>query len=70
MAEELETELPDVREDGRRPPRAVVVSHRVEEEMFGMHQRAQAMGDDDSYAVCGVAAHGAADALFGGGIDR
>ncbi|MCJ9694725.1 ABC transporter ATP-binding protein/permease [Rhizobium sp. PRIMUS64] len=35
MAEELETERPDVREDGRRPPRAVVGSHRVEEEMFG-----------------------------------
>ena len=24
-----------MREDGRRPPRAVVGSHRVEEEMFG-----------------------------------
>ncbi|MBY5799083.1 ABC transporter ATP-binding protein [Rhizobium leguminosarum] len=35
MAEELEIERPDVREDGRRPPRAVVGSHRVEEEMFG-----------------------------------
>ncbi|TAV83828.1 ABC transporter ATP-binding protein [Rhizobium leguminosarum] len=35
MAEELETERPDVREDGRRPPRAVVGSHRVEEEIFG-----------------------------------
>ncbi|MBY5563041.1 ABC transporter ATP-binding protein [Rhizobium leguminosarum] len=35
MAEELESERPDVREDGRRPPRAVVGSHRVEEEMFG-----------------------------------
>jgi len=35
MAEELETERSDVREDGRRPPRAVVGSHRVEEEMFG-----------------------------------
>ncbi|MFF0952229.1 ABC transporter ATP-binding protein [Rhizobium leguminosarum] len=35
MTEELETERPDVREDGRRPPRAVVGSHRVEEEMFG-----------------------------------
>ncbi|NKL97590.1 ABC transporter ATP-binding protein [Rhizobium leguminosarum] len=35
MAEELETERPDVRENGRRPPRAVVGSHRVEEEMFG-----------------------------------
>ncbi|MBY5317088.1 ATP-binding cassette domain-containing protein [Rhizobium leguminosarum] len=35
MAEELETERPDVREDGRRPPRAVVGSHRVEEDMFG-----------------------------------
>lgn len=35
MAEELETERPDVREDGRRPPRAVVGSQRVEEEIFG-----------------------------------
>jgi ATP-binding cassette subfamily B protein len=35
MAEELETERSDVRDDGRRPPRAVVGSHRVEEEMFG-----------------------------------
>src|SRR3954471_19160962 len=35
MAEELETERPDVREDGRRPPRAVVGSHRIEEEIFG-----------------------------------
>jgi ATP-binding cassette subfamily B protein len=35
MAEELETERPDVREDGRRPPRAVVGSHRVAAEMFG-----------------------------------
>ncbi|TCL71857.1 ABC transporter ATP-binding protein [Rhizobium sp. BK251] len=35
MAEEMETERSDVREDGRRPPRAVVGSHRVEEEMFG-----------------------------------
>ncbi len=35
MAEELETERSEVREDGRRPPRAVVGSHRIEEEMFG-----------------------------------
>lgn len=35
MAEEQETERSDVREDGRRPPRAVVGSHRVEEEIFG-----------------------------------
>ncbi|WP_029042608.1 ABC transporter ATP-binding protein [Cucumibacter marinus] len=35
MAEELEAERHDVREDGRRPPRAVVGSHRIEEEMFG-----------------------------------
>ena len=35
MAEELETERADVREDGRRPPRAVVGSQRIEEEMFG-----------------------------------
>ncbi|KKB06955.1 multidrug ABC transporter [Devosia geojensis] len=35
MSEELETERNDVREDGRRPPRAVVGSHRIEEEMFG-----------------------------------
>ncbi|MCQ1853994.1 ABC transporter ATP-binding protein [Neorhizobium galegae] len=35
MAEELETERSDVRDDGRRPPRAVVGSHRIEEEIFG-----------------------------------
>jgi ATP-binding cassette subfamily B protein len=35
MAEELETERADVREDGRRPPRAVVGSQRLEEEIFG-----------------------------------
>jgi ATP-binding cassette subfamily B protein len=35
MAEEMETERSDVREDGRRPPRAVVGSQRIEEEMFG-----------------------------------
>lgn len=35
MAEELETERPDIRDDGRRPPRAVVGSHRIEEEIFG-----------------------------------
>ena len=34
-SEEIETERNDVREDGRRPPRAVVGSHHVEEEMFG-----------------------------------
>ena len=35
MTDEIETERNDVREDGRRPPRAVVGSHRIEEEMFG-----------------------------------
>ena len=35
MSETIETERNDVREDGRRPPRAVVGSHRVEEEIFG-----------------------------------
>jgi ATP-binding cassette subfamily B protein len=35
MSGETEVERHDVREDGRRPPRAVVGSHRVEEEMFG-----------------------------------
>ncbi|MCQ1836383.1 ABC transporter ATP-binding protein [Neorhizobium galegae] len=35
MAEELETERSDVHDDGRRPPRAVVGSHRIEEEIFG-----------------------------------
>lgn len=35
MAEVIETERNDVRDDGRRPPRAVVGSHRVEEEVFG-----------------------------------
>ncbi|AYG59146.1 ABC transporter ATP-binding protein [Rhizobium jaguaris] len=35
MSETTETERNDVREDGRRPPRAVVGSHRVEEEIFG-----------------------------------
>ena len=34
-ADELETERNNVRDDGRRPPRAVVGSHRIEEEMFG-----------------------------------
>jgi ATP-binding cassette subfamily B protein len=32
---ETEMERNEVREDGRRPPRAVVGSHRVKEEMFG-----------------------------------
>ncbi|MBI1416835.1 MAG: ATP-binding cassette domain-containing protein [Limimaricola sp.] len=35
MVGEQETERNDVREDGRRPPRAVVGSHRIDEEMFG-----------------------------------
>lgn len=35
MTEELEVERGDVRDNGRRPPRAVVGSHRIEEEMFG-----------------------------------
>ena len=36
MTEELqEVERNDVRDDGRRPPRAVVGSHRIEEAMFG-----------------------------------
>lgn len=35
MVEELETETADVRDGGRRPPRAVVGSHHVREEMFG-----------------------------------
>jgi len=35
MSEELEVERDDVRDNGRRPPRAVVGSHRIEEEMFG-----------------------------------
>lgn len=35
MAGELEVERNDVRDDGRRPPRAVVGSHRVEEDIFG-----------------------------------
>ena len=35
MAEELEFERNDIRDDGRRPPRAVVGSHTVEEAMFG-----------------------------------
>ena len=35
MADVAETERNDVRDDGRRPPRAVVGSHRVEEEIFG-----------------------------------
>jgi len=34
-AGELEAERNDVRDDGRQPPRAVVGSHRIEEEMFG-----------------------------------
>lgn len=35
MSEELETERHDVNDQGCRPPRAVVGSHRIEEEMFG-----------------------------------
>ena len=35
MAEELEVERHDVRDDGRRPPRAVVGSHSIEEDMYG-----------------------------------
>ena len=34
-AGELEAERNDVHDDGRRPPRAVVGSHRIEEEIFG-----------------------------------
>lgn len=34
-AGEIEAERNDVREDGRRPPRATVGSHRIEEEIFG-----------------------------------
>jgi ATP-binding cassette subfamily B protein len=35
MSDELEVERGDVRDNGRRPPRAVVGSHRIEEDMFG-----------------------------------
>jgi ATP-binding cassette subfamily B protein len=35
MSEELEVERGDVRDNGRRPPRAAVGSHRIEEDMFG-----------------------------------
>ena len=35
MSGETEMERNEVREDGRRPPRAVVGSHRIKEEMFG-----------------------------------
>ena len=35
MAEERETDRDDIDADDRRPPRAVVGSHRVEEEVFG-----------------------------------
>ncbi len=35
MSGETEMERNEVREDGRRPPRAVVGSHRIREEMFG-----------------------------------
>ena len=35
MADEQETEPTDLSEDDRRPPRAVVGSHRIEEEVFG-----------------------------------
>lgn len=35
MSEELEVERGDIRDNGRRPPRAVVGSHRIEEEIFG-----------------------------------
>jgi ATP-binding cassette, subfamily B, multidrug efflux pump len=35
MADEQESERAEISEDDRRPPRAVVGSHRVEEEVFG-----------------------------------
>ena len=35
MSEELEVERDEVRDNGRRPPRAVVGSQRIEEEIFG-----------------------------------
>lgn len=35
MNEEIEAERDDVRDNGRRPPRAAVGSHRIKEEMFG-----------------------------------
>ena len=35
MSEDLEVERGDIRDNGRRPPRAVVGSHRIEEDMFG-----------------------------------
>lgn len=35
MAEELEVERNDIRDDGRRPPRAVVGSFRIERDLFG-----------------------------------
>jgi ATP-binding cassette subfamily B protein len=35
MAEDLVVERNEKRDDGRRPPRAAVGSHRIEEEMFG-----------------------------------
>ena len=35
MSEELEVERGDIRDNGRRPPRAVVGSHQIEEDMFG-----------------------------------
>ncbi|MFW5654037.1 MAG: ABC transporter ATP-binding protein [Roseicyclus sp.] len=35
MAEELEVERNDIRDDGRRPPRAVVGSVRIERDLFG-----------------------------------
>jgi ATP-binding cassette subfamily B protein len=44
MADVAETERNDVRDDGRRPPRAVVGSHRVEEEIFGKVFDSKIMG--------------------------
>jgi len=35
MSEDLEVERGDIRDNGRRPPRAVVGSHQIEEDMFG-----------------------------------
>ncbi|QDY68268.1 ABC transporter ATP-binding protein [Qingshengfaniella alkalisoli] len=35
MAQEIEAERNDIRDDGRRPFRATVGSHRIEEEIFG-----------------------------------
>ena len=41
-----------------------------EQDLVGMHQRAQPVRDDERHAVLGEALHRRADALLGAGVDR